>query len=442
MKTKKEIIFSPSYIPIITFIIFSFLSLLFCCFFAYAENEAKTDLDNKNVSNILQKQNNFALKFTSELVKAEVNERSERNIFISPFSLTMALNLVLNAVDGSTKNELFRVMNENQDSLEKINSANKLLLENLSSSTSSDNSNTDNNNNNGSVFTLEIANGLWVDMNFPVYPEYKNLVEKFYYAKSSMLDFSDPKAVEQINDWVSLKTHNKITKILSSEDLQRLVMLLANATYFKGQWESPFSKDSTDSNGLFYSWGENSRGNKVLMMKQRNDWSYWEDEKVQVVEMPYKKSSVSAYVILPRQKGYKAFVQEGKRIWTDKFWHQLSNQSESRTGILKMPKFKFEYKKILNDDLKNVGIKSIFSNNANFSKLTPKSVQVSFVLQKTFVNVDEYGTEAAAVTAVGIRYTSAPPTSPFVMNVNRPFYFIIRENNSGSFLFAGLIIKP
>ncbi|MBF0208703.1 MAG: hypothetical protein HQK53_17685 [Oligoflexia bacterium] len=178
------------------------------------------------------------------------------------------------------------------------------------------------------------------------------------------------------------------------------------------------------------------------MMEKYNDfWSYWDDENVQIIEMPYKDSTVSAYVILPRKEGYNAYMEEGDRIWTSKFWQDLDKQIDSRRGSLSLPKFKFEYKKILNSDLMNLGITSIFSDDADFSKLTSGGVQVSTVLQKTFVSVNEFGTEAAAVTAVTWSCIGNMDKPPFKMLVNRPFYFVIREKDSGSFLFMGAITK-
>ncbi|MBF0208702.1 MAG: serpin family protein, partial [Oligoflexia bacterium] len=395
------------------------------------------DSEDNNFKVILAQQNNFALKFCSEITKAEISERSFENIFVSPFSLTMALDLVLNATAGKTKNELLRVMNIPGKSLKKINDTNKRLIENLSTWNIIEDANPK------TMFTLEIANGFWLNAGFTILPEYKNLVEKYYYAQFSVLDFLDEQAANQINDWVSIKTHDKITKLISAEDLQGMVMLLANATYFKGQWEMPFSLSLTDNNQRFHSWSGNLEGEVISMMKKDHQGAlpYWEDKKVQVVEMPYSDSTVSAYVILPRKEGHRAYMDEGERIWTSEFWRKLDNEMVAREGILSLPKFKFEYNKTLNDDLMRLGITSIFGDDADFSNLTSGKVQLSTVLQKTFVSVDEYGTEAAAVSG-GVFTTSVSDEIPFEMFVNRPFYFIIREKNSGSFLFAGAITKP
>ncbi|MBF0208704.1 MAG: serpin family protein [Oligoflexia bacterium] len=414
----------------------STISLFFLVFtFFISLIRAGVPSEESNMKTILEKQNSFSFKFCSEITHEELKADLAKNIFVSPFSLNMALNLVLNAVDGETKNELSKVMNLSSASLEKINSANKWLLENLTTKPPIGAVVTK------GVFTLEIANGIWLDNLFTVHPEYKNLVEKYYQTQFSTLDFSDYQSATRINDWVSLKTHGKIPEIITADQLQNLVMLIANATYFKGQWESPFPIESTKNDQHFNSWLDNPGSESISMMEQVSYLSYFEDKYTKIVEMPYVDSKVSAYIMLPNKKGYDSYMEVGDRIWTSTFWQQLDKNLKRKQGVLSMPIFQIEYKKILNDDLRKLGINSIFNNDANFSKLTPTEVAVSIVLQKTFVKVNEFGTEAAAVTGIGVRETCEPDEPSFKMLVNRPFYFVIREKNSGSFLFVGAITK-
>jgi serpin B len=363
--------------------------------------------------------NKFGFKLFSEIQKAE---GSKKNIFISPSSLAIALAMTYNGASGYTQQAMAKTLEFQGMSLAEINSnyaALKSLLENPDANVQ-----------------LNIANSLWVNQDVSLRRDFLKRNQDFYQAKVANLDFQDASALSTINNWVNDNTSGKINKIVDRIE-PNSVLFLINAIYFKGQWTDKFDKNQT-AEYPFYS----ASGQQKLhpMMSQTGKYKYYENEQFQAVSLPYgKDGKVSFYIFLPRQNSnLKTFYQnlnaENWKKWVEKF--------QSRDGFIRLPRFKTDYEVTLNDALKALGMQVAFNNQANFSGIG-ENLAISEVKHKTFVEVNEEGTEAAAATSVGIVVTSFPQKpEPFRMIVNRPFFCAIRDNQTGSILFMGSILEP
>jgi serine protease inhibitor len=260
--------------------------------------------------------------------------------------------------------------------------------------------------------------------------------QQFYGAKVTELNFANPNATTIINGWVKENTRGKIDKIINQIKPDD-VLYLINAIYFKGNWTKPFDKGQT-TNGPFYL--SNGNPKQHPMMSQSGKYRYYENDALQAVSLPYGKGRLSFYVFLPKKNtSLDAFQQE----LSANNWQQWMNQFRMRQGSIQLPRFKSEYDIQLNSALKALGMEAVFNTGANFSNMTSASVAIDEVKHKTFVEVNEEGTEAAAATSVGIALTSARmPEEPFEMIVDRPFFCAIRDNQSGTVLFMGSIQEP
>jgi len=262
---------------------------------------------------------------------------------------------------------------------------------------------------------------------------------KYFNAMVSGLNFNDPASVRIINNWVKQNTNGKIEKILDSIEPDA-VMFLINAIYFNGTWKYEFDKNHTDMDEFNLL---NEEKINTEMMVQTNDYNYYSDNDLQAIELPYGDGNFNMIVLLPNEDIDINEFAEGINEENLKVW--INNLSKQK-GTLWLPKFKIEYERELKDYLVSLGMGVAFDSYlADFSNLYkgPEQLWIGRVFHKTFVEVDEEGTEAAAVTLVGIiRTTDSGGDHGFMMKVNRPFIFLIREKNSDCILFMGKIINP
>ncbi|MBE9007797.1 serpin family protein [Fortiea sp. LEGE XX443] len=363
--------------------------------------------------------NKFGFKLFSEILK---QESSEKNIFISPSSLAIALAMTYNGASGSTQQAMSKTLELQGMSLADINSdyANlKSLLENPDANVQ-----------------LNIANSLWVNKDVSLRPDFLQRNQDFYKAKVANLNFQSASALSSINNWVNDNTQGKINKIVDQIEPNQ-VLFLINAIYFKGQWSEKFDQSQTAEHPFYRASGQQK---PHPMMSQESEYKYYENEQFQAVSLPYgKDGKVSFYIFLPKQNSnLKAFYQN----LNAENWEKWLGQFTSQEGLIRLPRFKTDYEVTLNDALKALGMQEAFSNQADFSEMG-KNLTISQVKQKTFVEVNEEGTEAAAATSVGIVATSLrEKPEPFKMIVDRPFFCAIRDNQTGSILFMGSILEP
>lgn len=367
-------------------------------------------------------------KFAFELFKALITEDSNMNVFISPLSISTALAMVYNGAEGSTKAAMAKILDFGNMTLTDLNQAYSGLLDSLTNVDQS--------------VKLLIGNSVWINKEFEplVKPGFLQELGTSYDSELFTRDFQNPQTVSEINNWVSNRTEGKIKEIV--KDLNPpLVMLLLNAIYFKGAWEIEFDKTKTQQQAFFLPDG-NAVG--VDMMTTAGNFSYYAGENCEIVRLPYGRDKIAMYIFLPNENvSLPSFIDSLNQTVHDEYISKLQVQQDL---TVEMPKFEVEYGvKCLNDALKELGMGIAFDPfQANFSGIasTPSgNVYISYVNHKAVVEVNEEGTEAAAVTSVGVGLTAIHATPPTFV-VNRPFYYEIRDDRSGSILFMGEIINP
>lgn len=361
----------------------------------------------------------FGFKLFSEVLKQNQN----KNVFVSPSSVAIALAMVYNGANGTTQAAIAKALELNGITLAELNQANadlQALLQNPDPKVQ-----------------LAIANSLWARQDVPLKPDFLQRNQQFYGAEINNLNFNDPQAIRIINGWVKENTRGKIEEIVDSIDPMD-VLFLINAIYFKGDWTQPFDKTLTADRPFFRADGSQK---SHPMMSQQGDFRYLETEQFQAVSLPYGEGQrMSMYILLPKKA---TPIRDLYQKLTAENWQQWVTQFRSRPGSVQIPRFKLEYEIELRRALSALGMADAFdASKANFSGMSDLQTHIDQVRHKTFVEVNEEGTEAAAVTSIGIRATSAIVDEPFTMVVDRPFFCAIRDNQSGSVLFMGAIVDP
>jgi serpin B len=371
----------------------------------------KTQFDNK-----LKNNNAFAL----DLFKATYKNETKTNIFISPLSVDMALGMTWNGAAGDTKTEMQAALRNQGYTAKDINEYAKSLREALTSVDPST--------------KLAIVNSIWYKSGFIVEQPFIDVNKANYNAEVKGLDFSSPNAVKEINNWCAQNTNNKIPKII--EDISSdAVMYLVNAIYFKGIWKYKFEKK--DTRNLPFT-KENGTAQDVKMMSQTENLAYSTDENARYLEMPYGNKAFSMIIILPQpEKDLKNIIQS---MSVDS-WSNATKNMQIRSINLQLPQFKLECDYDMEKNiLPDMGMKLAFNRDfADFTGINKGGgdLSISKVKHKTFVEVNEEGTEAAAVTSVEVMDTSVGEPHPMDFSVNQPFLFAIKENSTGVILFIG-----
>lgn len=357
----------------------------------------------------------FGFNLIKEISKSEFNN----NIIISPLSVSTVLGMALNGAENETYEQMKAILGFSDIEFDDINKSYKSLdslLKNIDENV---------------IFNS--ANSIWYHNEFSVEQNFIEINKKYFNAKVNKIDFSNPLAKDIINNWVKEATNSKISKIIDAINSE-IIMYLINAIYFKGAWQNQFDKNSTIDD-MFYI-DENNSVN-CQMMIQKNHFNFYKDENLEAIELPYGDSAFNMMIILPSlNKKADDVISE---MSTDTF-DFIKNKFVKKEITIMIPKFKLEYTKKLNDALINLGMRDAFMpEKANFSKISKsKNLFISEVIHKTFIEVNEEGTEAAAVTPIGIGVTSVGN----YFKVNRPFLFIIYEKNTNTILFIGKVINP
>lgn len=362
----------------------------------------------------------FAFDFFANVFDEERKDANE-NFMVSPFSLSMALAMTWNGSAGETKESIQNTLGFGEWKDNEVNSYfNKLknTFEKTDPSTK-----------------LTIANSIWINGDVRILPDFISLNKDYYNAIVEAVDFGNTATVGRINAWAADNTNDLIKSIIEKTSTSDLMYLL-NALYFKGIWTSEFDAKNTKKMAFAPEIGTQT---KVDMMHQEATFNYTEDETVQLVELPYGNKAFSMMVLLPKEGNKLADVT--KALQNDDYWNSLKSKLNSREVDLYLPKFKTEYSKKLNDILIDMGMEVAFTaGKADFSRMSNRDAFISFVKQNTFIATDEVGTEAAAVTAVGILGTSFPADdNKVIFKADKPFVYIIQEKSSGSILFMGAV---
>lgn len=367
--------------------------------------------------------------FSHELFRSIIAEDDKDNVLISPLSISFALGMALNGAEGETFKEMQEALGFTSLNLQEINEGYESLMQLL--------------NGIDPNVVMNIANSAWLKENtINLNEEYVERIKTHFDADFTELDFNDPEAAGIINDWVNKKTNGKIEELVGEKNPPNLVLLLVNALVFEADWTDPFDPELTDKANFHL---ENGGSTEVDMMERRAVYASLFNKNIKMLDIPYGDSLFTMTVLIPTDKSIplEEFIQdsvtrENLNVWTN-------NLSGQRVD-LRLPRFELKYEIQLNEILELMDMNKAFKENeANFtgmladSSSSPKRLFIDEIKHKTFIQVDEEGTEVAAATSVGLVPTSAAPPQ---MIVDRPFVFIIRERTSGANLFMGMVKNP
>jgi serpin B len=362
-------------------------------------------------------------KFATNFFKLAA-KKPDSNVVISPYSVSTALSMAYNGANGKTKSEMQKVLGYEDLSNDAVNDQNAQLYKSLMHV--------------NPTSELTVANAMFANKNFVFNKTFMETNQKYYAAKLETLDFADQATVKTINNWVKDNTKAKIPSIIDKVGADA-VLYLVNAVYFKGVWLDEFKKDETQSVDFNL---ENGTKKPVQMMNRSAKMSYFAGDNFQAVALPYKDNRLQMCIFLPSEKSnLSAFISS----LTAENWKKWQTAFSREEGHLGLPRFKVEYKTELSKVLKAAGMPCAFEDNcADFKSMIEQNAVISRVLHKTYLEVNEKGTEAAAATAIEMSVTSAPmnPKPPFDMVCDRPFVVAIRDNKTDAILFIGAIVDP
>ena len=361
---------------------------------------------------------------------------SDGNLFYSPYSISLALAMTYAGARSETEKQMAQTLGF-ELAQERLHSAfNSLDLSLASQSREGE----------GDGFQLSIANSVWGQAGHSFLPAYLDTLALSYSGKVRDVDFrgSPEEAHLRINDWVAEETAGRIEDLIPRDSIHRFARLvLANAVYFKAEWEKPFDERATSRKPFHALDGTESL---VEMMRQTEYFGYTRGGKYQAVELPYDGGEISMVVVLPDDGRFGEF--EGS-LGTGVL-DEIVEGRENRRVRLAMPKFEMEAGFDLVDMLADMGMPNAFDKKRaefqgmdGFSCLAgdDECLLISGVAHKAFVSVDEMGTEAAAATAVIVGATRAEPEEPIAVTIDRPFVFLIRDQKTGTVLFLGRVVK-
>ena len=372
--------------------------------------DALEPIEDPDVSSVASANTRFGFKLLHDL-----HGREPGNIFISPLSISIALTMTFNGAVGETERAMAEVLEIDALDLSTINNSNRALRDSLE--------------NPDPKVQISIANSIWSRQGVDFNPEFLERNRVFFGAEVASLDFSSPQATATINEWVDTNTNGKIEKIVERIDPQTLLFLI-NAIYFKGNWQDEFDKSMTRP-GTFHL--ANGSEKRVQMMRREGEYPYFRGDNFEATSLPYGDGRMSMYIFLPnRNSNLNKFLRD----LNAETWEGWLSQLQDRRQTMMLPRFKLEYEVRLNDTLEALGMGIAFGGGADFSGMGP-SLFISEVRHKTFVEVNEEGTEAAAVTSVtGVK------SVPAIFRVDRPFFFAIYDAETETILFMGTVTEP
>ncbi len=356
----------------------------------------------------------------------EVHEVNEGNLFISPYSIFTALAMTYEGARGETAEEMANVLNVKQDN-ESFHIYMKNLYEVL--------------NTKNEEYNISTANALWVKENLQLLEAYLNVIREHYGGDATEVDFSNPtESAAIINQWVENQTNGLIKDLITADAISPLTaLILTNAIYFKGIWETQFDPVNT-TNRTFETTAETSVEAPTMSFIDTEDVFYYtETDDLQILELPYTGDDISMIILLPKNNDLSPAIDT---IDNDMFSEWIESMVETKVDIY-LPKFKVETSYSLGDYLIELGMNIPFTSEANFSGITGRrDLFISKVLHKAFIDVNEEGTEAAAATAVYMELTVNGGSSRVVFDCNHPFMYLIQHKQTGTILFMGSISDP
>lgn len=402
-----------------TLALFMVLSLASCDWMDPADDN--TIVLSEKAAKLVDVNNQFGFDLFKDVYQYE---KEAENLMVSPTSVALALAMTYNGAEGSTKEAMEKTLRLHGLTSDEINQSYKSLVDGLKSL--------------DKKVLLEIANAIFYREGFSVEETFVTTNRTFYNAEVSPLNFSLPKALETINGWVNDKTRTKIPSIIDEISPDH-VMFLLNAIYFKGSWAKEFNKEGTAKQPFY---GEGNQIVDAMFMSRLDTLDYLKNELFSAIRLPYGSGNYNMYVFLPEpSKSLSEMVAElNKENWSK--W--MGDFKTTKSVQIMLPRFKYPYEIKLNDVLTEMGMGIAFSGAADFTGINRHGgLCIDYVKHKTFIEVNEEGTEAAAVTIVAIRKLSTedmPTYTPFY--ANRPFLYAITEKSTGAILFLGTVKKP
>ena len=388
----------------------------------YISEDGSSDVLVNNDDSVINpsEQKDFVFAFYSEI--AEKDKKS--NIFFSPLSISTAFSMAYEGAKENTASEMQQVFGFESDDAKRQKAISELLSRF---------------NHKDDWYNLQVANALWIKDGYEIKQNYIDTAKTHYSSTADNVDFVTDDGINKINSWVKEKTNDKIESILapgSTDDSTRMV--ITNAVYFKGKWSSEFNPRDT-SEKLF--WTDKDNSVTVPMMKQHVDiYNYAKTANLQALELNYLGGDISMVVLLPKDKdGIRSLEQSMNKEKLDAIKDGMTRQPVT----VEIPKFEFETEYNLKSPLQSLGVHDAFDkNSANFQGITDEQVYLAKAAHKAFVNVNEKGTEAAAITALVARATSGPPEPVAEFVADHPFMFVIQEKETGEILFIGRLVNP
>jgi serine protease inhibitor len=347
------------------------------------------------------------------------------NLCISPLSISAALTMACNGADGTTKAAMKQALGVTAQTDQEINESYKSLFILLTGI--------------DKKVDFSAANSLWYNQQYQLKSPFVQTNQLYFGATVQSVDFSSSSAKNSINNWVVDKTQGRISSIIDQTQADDVLYLL-NAIYFKGAWTYRFDQSQTKQEAFHLENG--SPKNVDFMVLKQGRYLRYSDAQQAIIDLPYGNRQFSMTFVVPQ--GATTLADVAGRLNGPQLASWLA-KADTASQELHLPKFKFDYTKVLNQTLSQLGMAEAFSDKANFSQMLasgPKSLAISQVMHKTFLEVTEEGTTAAAVTSVGIVNTSVTPQPPIPMRIDRPFLFLIRERSSNTVLFVGQLTNP
>ncbi|WP_169238887.1 serpin family protein [Candidatus Roseilinea sp. NK_OTU-006] len=363
--------------------------------------------------------------FALDLFRRVAQQDADKNVFISPANVAIALAMTANGARGETLQAMLATMGNEGATLDGLNADYAALQALL--------------RRDDPGLVLTIANSLWARAGVPFNADFLQRARRFYAAEISELDFTQPNAPGVINGWVSDKTNGKIPDLV--DDIpEDAVLFLISAIYFNGAWQTPFNAELTQD--LPFNLLDGSQKQTPTMFRS-GTFEYLKGGDFQAVRLPYTGDTLRMVVFLPDAGRTLA---EFESMLTSENWATWRTQFAPQQGELFLPRFKATYNIALNDVLQAMGMAAAFDpSKADFSGMRPipPTIFISSVRHLAYVEVNEAGTEAAAATSVQADTTSAGPIEDrFTMRVDRPFCFAIEDSSTGSLIFIGAIVEP
>lgn len=377
-----------------------------------------TNATKESVASLADSINSFSFEMYRQLSNGK-----NSNVFISPYSIFVALAMTYEGARGETAEEMYNVLGFQQNNDTSLCSFGKIY--NLL--------------NQKKEYTLRTANALWTQENYPFLPEYLNFIENYYMGKASEVDFINvAETVRLINQWVEEITNGRIKDFLKESDIHPLtVLILTNAIYFKGDWTVQFDPEKTQDLDFEISPGDSVKVPMMSHSESETEFNYTDTEELQILELPYKGNKLSMIIILPKENNItqadNILSLENYSIWKDQL-------TPTPVEVL-LPKFTFETRYHLKEYLMNMGMSLPFSPNADFSGMTGNTLlYIDKIIHQAFIEVNEEGSEAAAATSVHMIERATPQTTIFT--ADHPFIFLIQHKETGNILFMGKLIDP